>query len=175
MKILIGYATKEGQTRAIARYISDMAVDAGHAVELLALEDADDLDFSRFDRILLAAPIHAGHYPKPLVTFVENNLDQLKSSQARFISVSLAAAGHDAEDWKSLDKIAADLSEATGWRPGGVKHVAGAYAPSKYDILTGFIMARIVSLKDPDINTSQDKVYTDWSDLNGWVKSWLSD
>lgn len=174
MKILIGYATKEGQTRKIARYVADVAVEAGHTVELLALDDADDIDVSRFDRVLLAAPIHVGHYPKALATFVVNNLAQLTRSQAHFMSVSLAAAGHDADDWKSLGKIVDDLSAATGWMPARVKHVAGAYLPSKYDILTGFIMARIVSAKDPQINTSQDKIYTDWSDLNGWLRDWLT-
>ena len=173
MKVLIGYATKEGQTRKIARHILDMAVDAGHAVELLGLEDAEDIDLGRFDRVLLAAPIHVGHYPKALVSFVSNNVDRLRQIQIHFISVSLAAAGQLADDWKGLDKIVADLTTATGWSPVEVKHVAGAYMPSKYDILTGFIMARIVSSSDPGINTSQDKVYTDWSDLNAWLKGWL--
>lgn len=173
MKLLIGYATKEGQTRSIARHLTDTVVDAGHTVELLALEDSDDIGFNRFDMIVLAAPIHAGHYPKAFATFVTNNSKQLGDSQTHFISVSLAAAGHDAEDWKSLDKIVADLGVATGWVPSSVKHVAGAYVPSRYDILTGFIMARIVASKDPGIDTSQDKIYTDWSDLDAWIKDRL--
>lgn len=174
MKVFIGYATKEGLTRTIARHISDLAVDAGHSVELLALEDSDDIDLGRFDTVVLAAPIHVGHYPKSIAPFVVRNVEQLANTEAHFISVSLAAAGHDAEDWKSLDKIVEDFASATGWTPQHVKHVAGAYLPSKYDILTGFIMARIVSSKDPGIDTSEDKVYTDWSELDAWVMGWLN-
>ncbi len=174
MKLLIGYATKEGQTRKIARHIADMVADAGHAVELLALEDADDVELSRFDTILLAAPIHAGHYPKAISTFVSNNADALAGQKTGFVSVSLAASGHDAEDWRGLDDIVGDFCAATGWTPAETKHVAGAYAPSQYDILTGFIMRRIIAKKDPDADPNEDKEYTDWHDLNAWVKGWLN-
>ena len=173
MKILIGFATKEGHTRKIARHISDLIVDEGHSVELVSLEDAEDIRLARFDNIVLAAPIHAGHYPKALSQFVSENLDQLVAGGAKLISVSLAAAGHDADDWRGLNQIVSDFGTATGWTPRNVEHVAGAYMPSRYDILTGFIMARIVSAKDPDINTSKDKVYTDWPALDAWVNTWL--
>jgi menaquinone-dependent protoporphyrinogen oxidase len=35
MKILIAYATTEGQTRKICRYCADVLIDEGHSVELL--------------------------------------------------------------------------------------------------------------------------------------------
>lgn len=174
MKLMIGYATKEGQTRKIARHIADMAAEAGHAVELLAIDDADDLALNRFDAILLAAPVHVGHYPKAMGKFVSDHAAALSDAPARFLSVSLAAAGHDAEDWRSLDDIVSDFRAATGWTPVETKHVAGAYVPSKYDILTGFIMRRIISEKDPDADLRADRDYTDWDDLNAWTDSWLN-
>lgn len=174
MKLLIGYTTREGQTRTIARHIADMAFDTGHSVEITALDDADSIKLSRFDAVLLAAPIHAGHYPKALGKFVSDHLADLNERPSRFVSVSLAAAGHDAEEWRSLDHIVDDFSEATGWIAADTKHVAGAYVPSRYDILTRFIMRRIISAKDPDAKPGEDKEYTDWADLNAWVTSWLN-
>ena len=169
MKLFIGYATKEGQSRKIARYLADRAATKGHGVELLSLQDAEGLDVTRFDEVLLIAPVHAGHYPKTLGEFVTAQVDSLKGKSTRFISVSLAAAGHDAEDWRNLDKIVDDFADATGWQPTEVKHVAGAYKPSQYDILTRFIMRRIVAAKDPDADLGVDKDYTDWSALEAWV------
>ncbi len=174
MKLMIGYATKEGQTRKISRHIADLAADAGHAVELLALEDADAIDPNRFDAVLLAAPIHAGSYPKAVSKFVSNKAALLRGDKARFLSVSLAASGHDAEDWRGLDEIVDDFCAATGWAPSDVKHIAGAYTPSKYDILTGFIMRRIISAKDPEADPKDDKEYTDWDDLDAWIKGWMN-
>lgn len=174
MKLLIGYATKEGQTRNIARHIADLAADTGHAVELLALEDAGQTDLSRFDAAVLAAPIHVGHYPKALGKFIADQAENLDNLPVRFVSVSLAAAGHDAEDWRELDHIVEDFCAATGWTPTETKQVAGAYMPSKYDMFTGFVMRRIVAAKDPGTNLKEDKVYTDWADLNAWVNGWLN-
>lgn len=174
MKVFIGYATKEGQSRRIARHIADFAFDTGHSVEISSLHDASDLDLGRFDTVILIAPIHTGHYPKALSQFVSFYSEQLAQTETRFVSVSLAAAGYDAEDWRGLEHIVDDLREATGWTPSETKHVAGAYMPSKYDILTGFIMRRILASRDPDANLSHDKEYTNWVELNAWINGWLN-
>ncbi|MDJ0921300.1 MAG: flavodoxin domain-containing protein [Henriciella sp.] len=173
MKILIGYATKEGQSREIARHVFRRLADQGQAVELLGLKDAEDMDLSAYDAVILAAPIHAGHYPKPLSHFLSVNADQLNALKTLFLSVSLAAHGHDAEEWRSLDEIAGDLASATGWTPNRTLQVAGAYRPSQYDILTGFIMRRIVAKRDPDAKPGEDKVYTDWDQLDADLSDWL--
>jgi menaquinone-dependent protoporphyrinogen oxidase len=72
-----------------------------------------------------------------------------------------------------LAKIEQDLAQATGWTPSQVAHIAGAYTPSKYDMLTRFIMRRIVAKKDPDADLDVDHEYTDWADLGRVVDSWL--
>lgn len=174
MKLFIGYATKEGQSRKIARHIADFAFDTGHSIEISSLHDLSDLDSGRFDAVVLVAPIHAGHYPKSLSQFVSFHSEQLEQTDTRFVSVSLAAAGYDAEDWRGLQQIVEDFSEATGWSPPETQHVAGAYMPSKYDVLTGFIMRRIIAKKDPDANPSLDKEYTNWVELNAWINGWLN-
>jgi menaquinone-dependent protoporphyrinogen oxidase len=174
MKLLIGYASTEGHTRKIARHVADRLVDQGHGVELVPLGDAEDLDPGRFDRAILAASVHIGHYQSALARFVTAHRDWLAAQDTLFLSVSLAAAGHDAEDWRALDKIMADFEEATGWTPGTVLQIAGAYTPSRYDLVRRLIMKRIVAKKDPGIDTSADKDYTDWAALDAGVADWLA-
>ncbi len=174
MKLLIAYASTEGHTRKIARHIADRLVEHGHGVELLPLGDAEDLDPRRFDRAILAASLHVGHYQHALTAFVTAHRDWLATHPALFLSVSLAAAGHDAEDWRALDQIMADLTEATGWTPDRVIQVAGAYTPSRYDLVRRLIMRRIVAKKDPGIDPAADKVYTDWAVLDAGVEDWLA-
>ncbi|GAB5448968.1 flavodoxin domain-containing protein [Gymnodinialimonas sp.] len=174
MKVFIGYATTEGQSRKVARWASDRLVDDGHSVELMALADGDDLDLSRFDRAVLIASIHASHYQSSLAEFVTQHDAWLGTHPALFLSLSLAAAGHDAEDWRTLDKIAADFSAATGWTPGVIEHVAGAYKPSQYDILKRFIMRRIVAAKNPEADPNLDHEYTDWDGLADRVDQWMA-
>jgi menaquinone-dependent protoporphyrinogen oxidase len=174
MKLFIGYATNEGQTRKIAQHIADRCVDQGHAVELMGLADATTIMLSRFDAAILGGSLHAGHYQKVLSEFAADHATALDALPTLLISVSLAAAGHDAEDWRTLDAILADFQDATSWIPGQVAQVAGAYKPSDYDVFRRFIMRRIIAQKDPEADLDWDKEYTDWDSLNDVIDTWLA-
>lgn len=174
MKYLIAYASSEGQTQKIARHVADRLFDAGHRVELLPLADASDVALEKFDGVILAASIHVGHYQRALSDFVVGHRDALGRARTLFLSVSLAAAGHEAEDWKGLARILADFEDATGWTPGRTEQIAGAYMPSKYDIFRRFVMRRILAAKDPEADPEADLEYTDWAALDRLVDGWAA-
>lgn len=174
MRVLVGYATTEGQTRRIARHVADRIADGGHAVELLGLADAADIDLRRFDRVIVAASVHVGHYQRPVAEFAASQAERLREKPTLFLSVSLAAAGHEAEDWRGLDRILEDFVDATGWRPGRVQQVAGAYRPAAYDVLRRFVMRRIVAARDPEADPDEDREYTDWQALDTSIDDWLA-
>lgn len=174
MKIFLGYASTQGQSRKIARWVMDGLVAEGHGVELLSLEDTGDVLLDRFDRAILVGSIHSGHFKPALVEFVTDHQRWLDHHPVLFLSVSLAAAGHDAEDWRALDRIIEDLRAATGWSTGQVAQVAGAYKPSEYDPFTRFVMRRIEAKKDPDADLRSDKEYTDWPALEALVTDWMA-
>lgn len=175
MKILIAYATSEGQTRKIARHAAHHLAESGHAVELLALSDASPGDLAHYDRVILAASVHVGHYQNELADFVHDARDILSDKSTLFLSVSLAAAGHDAEDWQGLDRILSDFSEATGWTPERTEQIAGAYLPGRYDMFRRFVMRRIIARKDPGADLDNDIEYTDWAALTAALDAWLKD
>lgn len=173
MQILLGYCSSQGHTRKIARFIMSHIANQGHSVEMLELKNAVDLDLSQFDKVILAASVHVGRYQRELVDFVEAHLTTLSSLPNLLISVSLAAAGHDADDWRSLQKIVNDLAAATKWQPKQTIQVAGAYLPSQYDLFTRFIMRRIVAKREKERNLDEDHEYTDWEELRKSVDLWL--
>jgi menaquinone-dependent protoporphyrinogen oxidase len=174
LKILVTYATSEGHTRKIGRQVTDRIANAGHAVELLDLGNAADIELGRFDGAILAASVHMGHYQRSLTDFVANQCKALKEVPTLFLSVSLSAAGHDTEDWSGLDRIMTDFVEATGWTPDRVEQVAGAYMPSQYDIFRRFIMRRIIATKDAKTDLSSDYDYTDWRALDRIIDDWIN-
>ncbi|WP_397541464.1 flavodoxin domain-containing protein [Roseovarius salis] len=173
MKLLVGYATSEGQTRRIARHVADRLAGGGNVVELLNLSEAEDIELDRFDRVIIAASLHVGHYQRCVSEFAAARAETLNRMPTLFLSVSLAAAGHEADDWKALDRILAEFTEATGWTPGRVAQVAGAYAPSRYDVFRRFIMRRIIAAKDPGADPDADHEYTDWAALDAALDDWL--
>ncbi|WP_343082199.1 flavodoxin domain-containing protein [Ostreiculturibacter nitratireducens] len=174
MKLLIVYGTTEGQTRKVARFAADRLADAGHAVELLQAEDAEGVDLGRFDGVILAGSIHAGDFQKALVAFAEDNAKALAGARTLFLSVSLSAAGDYNEDWAGLDDCIARFVKNTGWTPGKVAHVAGAFRFSEYDFFKSWAMRWIASQKDQTVKAGVDKEYTDWDALGALLDEWVA-
>jgi len=173
MKILIAYASTEGQTRKIARYCADYLTEQGHTVELCPAEDATDTSLSRFDAVLLAGSLHAGNYQPVLVDLAKAQAGTLRNAKAAFLSVSLAAAGDDTEDWVGLRNCVTRFAEETGWTPKTVMHVAGAFRFSEYDFFKSWAMRWIAKEKDQSVKPGEDKEYTDWAALKTALGDWL--
>lgn len=174
MYILIAYATTDGQTRKVARFAADRLVSTGHSVELLNCEDAEDLDLSRFDGAILAGSLHAGGYQKALVRFASDKRTALATIPTLFLAVSLSAAGNDPEDWAGLRRCLAEFETETGWTPGRVEHVAGAFKFSEYDFFRAWAMRRIADQKGETVAAGTDKEYTDWAALVLALDGWLA-
>ena len=174
MKVLVVYASTDGHSRKIARSVTGQIADSGHAVEMLPAVDSEGVDIGQYDRVALIGSLHGGHYQRHLSDFAADNSDALNELNSIFLSVSLTAAGHDADDWTGLEKVLSAFIDATGWKPTDVLQVAGAYVPSKYDIFRRFVMRRIIAAKDPDANLDQDKEYTDWLALHEFIDTWLA-
>jgi menaquinone-dependent protoporphyrinogen oxidase len=174
MYLLIAYATTDGQTRKIARFAADRLTAQGHSVELLNVEDAEGLDLARFSAAVLAGSLHAGGYQKALARFATEASDQLAMIPTVFLAVSLSAAGNDPEDWAGLRKCLAEFETETGWTPGRVEHVAGAFRFSEYDFFRAWAMRRIADQKGEAVEPGTDKEYTDWSALGAFLDQWVA-
>ncbi|RDC71174.1 protoporphyrinogen oxidase [Rhodovulum sp. 12E13] len=172
MKILVAYGTTEGQTRKVARFVADRLVDAGHAVELLDANDAEGLDVGRFGAAVLAGSIHGGRYQPALVDFARGSAQALSARPGLFLSVSLSAAGDDAGEWEGIRAIADEFAQETGWRPGRVEHVAGAFRFGEYDYFKAWMMRRIAREKGETVDPEGDTEYTDWAALGAAVDDW---
>lgn len=174
MKILIVYATTDGQTRKIARFCADRLADAGQAVELLPAADADPVDLTRFDGAVLAGSLHAGGFQKPLRQFVADRAAALGRLPTLFLPVSLSAAGSDRDDWQGLDSCVAGFLRETGWTPGRTLHVAGAFRFTEYDFFRSWAMRRIAAEKGETVDPRADREYTDWAALGAALDGWLA-
>lgn len=166
MKVAIIYASTEGQTRKICRYAADRLAEHGHVVELMTAEDAEELDLGRFQAAILAASVHAGNYQPPLRDFARAQSGALAGMWTLFLSISLSAAGDDPEDWRGLDAIVADFVAETGWSPGRIAHVAGAFRFTQYDFFRSWAMRWIARQKGQEVDPRADKEYTDWAALD---------
>lgn len=174
MNILIAYATTEGQTRKICRFCADLLIEAGHSVELLQVSGrARDLDPERHDASILAASVHLGRFQKEMVKFAKQHGAALSAHSSLFLSVSLAAAGDDAQDRDDLERIVATFCDDTGYRPGQVEQVAGAFRFTEYDFFRAWAMRYIAAVKGETVDPHGDTEYTDWDGLRRVVTAWI--
>ena len=91
MKVLICYATTEGQTRKIARFCAGRLVDAGHSVELLPAAEAGAPDAAGHDGAILAGSVHLGTLQPELAAFARAAAPSLNAMPTLLLQVSLAA------------------------------------------------------------------------------------
>lgn len=172
MKILVLYATTDGQTRKIARFCADGLFALGHTVELASAEEAEPLDLARFDRAILAGSVHLGHLQKSLVELARAHAGPLNHMPTLMLQVSLSAAGEDAEERADLDRIAKAFAQETGWTPGAVHHIAGAFTFTGYDFFRSLAMRYIAMQKGQAVDPHEDREYTDWAALSALLRDW---
>jgi menaquinone-dependent protoporphyrinogen oxidase len=176
MKLLLVYATTEGQTRKIAQFVAHHLSQQGHQVQLVdAIDASADIDPRDFDVLIAAASVHAGRYQSAIIHFIRDHLAAMATRPNSFLSVSLAAAGDDKDDVEGLKKCVADFIHETGWTPKSVHHVAGAFRYTSYDFLKRWAMKYIAYRKGGPTDTSRDYELTDWDDLTRFVDSLVKD
>lgn len=174
MRLLIIYASTEGQTRKIARFLFDHLSDVGYTVALTSAAEATAPNAARFDGVIVAGSVHAGHYQRDLQDLVEAEMAAFAALPTLFLSVSLSAAGRDAADWQGLEEAVQRFQAATGWTPGQVIHVAGAFRFSEYDFFKYWAMRWIASQKGETVTPGEDREYTNWAQLRADVDQWIA-
>jgi len=174
MKVLVAYATTEGQTRKICQFLADRIAKAGHEVELIDTAGVgSDFALPAADGAILAASVHVGRYQTQFAHLVRNNLDRLATMQNAFLSVSLAAAG-GADDLKDVSDCADQFLRDTGWTPDAVEHVAGAFLYTQYDFFKRWVMKLIAKQHGAPSDTSRDFELTDWEALGRFADGFVA-
>ena len=170
-RILILYATIEGQTGRIAERIARSLRDSGHSVETQPAQAARDrVDPANYDGVIVGASIHYGHHPAYLRALVHDHRSALEARPSAFFSVSLSAGGRNPKPAAARRYIEKFLRR-TDWRPEQAVSFAGALQFSKYGAFKRLLMIVFVGLVGGDTDTSRDYEYTDWDEVDRFARS----
>jgi len=171
-KVLIAYATSEGQTAKISQALSQQLQQTGHAVELSELQSHHpEPNAQRFDAVIVAASVHAGKHQKSAARFVTNNAEALRAKPTAFVSVGLAvAAAKDAGRQRADEQVKSFLNQVD-WEPDLIEMLGGAFRYSQFSTIKRWIfrLSQRLFRKDldrqgwPDVTA--DNEFTDWNEL----------
>lgn len=176
-RLLIVYATTDGQTGKIARFLARELQELGARVELFdagfAPRTAVELSNAAFaapnpepfDGVIVAASVHAGGFQRSVARWVAAHRDALHRTNAIFLPVCLSVLQKDPRVARDLARIIDRFKQRTGWIPAEIRPVAGAVLYSRYWWLKRMAMRYIMKKAGGGTDTSRDYEYTDWADL----------
>jgi menaquinone-dependent protoporphyrinogen oxidase len=172
MRVLIIFATTEGQTRKIVERAAARVRDLGHEAQLYDTSTLfDKLQIGAFAAIIAAASVHQRLHQETITEFAIAHRDRLNAKLSAFISVSLSAAlesdGLEAQGY--VDRFIAE----TGWRPTKTLLLAGALRYTEYDYFKQQIVKHTVLKGRGFSDTQRDYEYTDWEALSEFVDAFL--
>jgi len=169
MKVLIAFATGDGQTGRIVQRIAAVLTRAGHAVVLanLRLEPPPALD--GFELTLVAAPVRFGKHHRAALDFCKANREALFAGPSALVSVSLSAARARPGARREVAKALAHFVKTTAWVPARIFAVAGALLYTSYSPFLRRVMRFFARLADRETDASRDYEYTDWAAVEAFA------
>lgn len=161
MKVLILYATIEGQTGKIARFAADEVKRLGHDVELADADETADLTLDGVDAVILAAPVHQRRHPRSFEALVSARKEEFAARRTLMLSVSLNAAFPDGQD--EAGEYLIEMNMRTGFEANAELLVAGAVRTGEYDYFASQVVRYVVMRDHEYDHTADEHEFTDWA------------
>jgi menaquinone-dependent protoporphyrinogen oxidase len=175
MNVLIVFASHDGQTEKIARFLAERMREKDHRVDVMdAAHPRPEVSLDRYQAVVIGAPVRAGKYPRAAINFARANRARLEQMPAAFFSVCLAAASQKEAERRAALALPERFFRESGWRPRLVATFAGALRYTRYNWLIRFIMKRIAKAEGASTDTSRDHEYTDWNAVTAFAERVLS-
>jgi menaquinone-dependent protoporphyrinogen oxidase len=174
-RVLVVFASFDGQSARIAERIGAVLEQSGHAVTLRSADTPGiGLEIDRHDAVLAGAAIRYGRHARSLERLARAHAAQLAGRPNAFFSVCLSAGGPGAKP-AVAEGYVADFRRRTGWEPRRCASFAGALCYSRYGPFIRLMMRLIVGAAGGDTDTSRDYEYTDWKDVERFARECASD
>lgn len=163
-RVLVLFATVEGQTRKIAERMAARLRALGHQADPLPF--SSELNLAEADAVVVGASVHYGSHPGLLLHWIRSNRETLEKRPGAFFSVSLSAQHKPATAQKYVEGF---LRKAR-WRPRQSGFFAGALQYRRYPAWKKILVLGFVAMAGGDTDTSRDYEYTDWAAVDAFAE-----
>ena len=168
MNLLIIYSSTDGQTKIICEKIINNLKNSNN-VELVSLDQAMNLDLSKFNKIVIGASIRYGRHSGDLYKFIKFNKDILEQKETAFFSVNVVARKIEKSDPETNPYIKKFL-KISNWKPRKIAVFAGKVDYPKYRFFDKYIIKLIMFITKGPTDTAQTYEFTNWSKVDAFAK-----
>lgn len=167
--ILIIYSSKDGQTLKICQTLQTEIEMARHQVTLTALDEADAIDFSRFDKIVIGASIHYGHHDAGIHALIKRNQALLGSKPSAFFSVNIVAR-KPGKNTPETNPYLLKFLKKIAWKPKQLAVFAGKLDYPSYPAFDRWMIRFIMWLTKGPTNPDAVIEFTDWQQVQAFAQ-----
>ena len=168
MNLLIIYSSTDGHTKIICEKIINNLKNSSN-VELVSLDQARNLDLSKFNKIVIGASIRYGRHSGDLYKFIKFNKDILERKATAFFSVNVVARKIEKSDPETNPYIKKFL-KISNWKPRKIAVFAGKVDYPKYRFFDKYIIKLIMFITKGPTDTTQTYEFTNWSKVDAFAK-----
>ena len=171
MKALILYSSRDGQTREIAARIAQTLAPQ-QLCDVIDLLEAQKVEWSQYDRVLIGASIRYGHFHPALIKFVTQHRAELLQRVSGFFSVNLTARKAD-KCTPATNAYTRKFLEQSQWQPDCCAVFAGALRYPRYRWFDRVMIQLIMRMTGGETDTSKEVEYTDWNKVTVFAQDFV--
>ena len=168
MNSLIIYSSTDGHTKIICEKIRNNLKNSNNA-KLVSLDQAIDLDLSKFNKIIIGASIRYGRHSSDLYKFIKFNKNILEQKKTAFFSVNVVARKIEKSNPETNPYIKKFL-KISNWKPGKVAVFAGKVDYPNYRFFDKYIIKLIMFITKGPTDTTQSYEFTNWSKVDDFAR-----
>ena len=173
-RVLVVFASLDGQTARIAERIGTVLRQAGQAVTVLPADAPEAWRaIEAHDAVIVGGAVRYGRHRRSLRNLVRACASAIASRPNAFFSVCLSAGGPGANPAAARGYIE-KFCALTGWKPRAAASFAGALRYRNYNPLVRLMMRVIVGAAGGEKDTSRDYEYTDWQAVDRFAAEFAS-
>jgi menaquinone-dependent protoporphyrinogen oxidase len=167
-RILLPFASSNGQTQRIAETLAMHLRQRGHEVELvdaLAMTPPSPVDY---DAAVIGSRVQMGRHANPIVEYMVRYRAELAAMPSAFFSVSMSAATANCGD--DPEHYLAQLFERVKMRPTTAVALGGGLPYRRYGWVMRMVMKAISKRAGHPTDTTKNHDCTDWNAVAAFAR-----
>lgn len=166
-RFLIAWSTTDGHTPRICERLRREIETRGHAVTVAPLAEADALDLTGFDRIVIGASIRYGKHQPQVARFIARHQAQLERADGAFFTVNIVARKPE-KNTPATNPYLRKFLRQIRWKPAHLAVFAGKLDYPRYRPFDRFMIRLIMFITKGPTDPTAVIEFTDWQQVEAF-------